>query len=117
MLNGIDVLEKNNFKELQGLKIGLVTNHTGRDVSGKQTIDILKDAPGVKLVALFAPEHGIRGELDQAKIEVGQLDKVEPRTDTELIASNYRVNVYRARPVILIDGSQKIKLVTAAQSP
>jgi uncharacterized protein YbbC (DUF1343 family) len=65
VLNGIDVLEKNNFKELNGLKIGLVTNHTGRDLTGKQTIDILKEAPNVKLVALFAPEHGIRGLFDE----------------------------------------------------
>ncbi len=65
VLNGIDVLEKNNFKELNGLKIGLVTNHTGRNLSGKQTIDVLKNAPNIKLVALFAPEHGIRGQADE----------------------------------------------------
>ncbi|MFN2393280.1 MAG: exo-beta-N-acetylmuramidase NamZ domain-containing protein [Pyrinomonadaceae bacterium] len=68
VLNGIDVLEKNNFKELNNLRVGLVTNHTGRNLSGKQTIDVLKNAPNVKLVALFAPEHGIRGQLDQEKI-------------------------------------------------
>jgi uncharacterized protein YbbC (DUF1343 family)/CubicO group peptidase (beta-lactamase class C family) len=67
--NGIDILERDKFKQLEGLKIGLVTNHTGRDLAGKQTIDILKEAPNVKLVALFAPEHGIRGELDIAKID------------------------------------------------
>ncbi|MBS1797319.1 MAG: DUF1343 domain-containing protein [Acidobacteria bacterium] len=68
-LNGIDVLEKNNFKELEGLKIGLVTNQTGRNLAGKPTIDVLKEAKNVRLVALFSPEHGIRGELDQAKID------------------------------------------------
>jgi len=68
VLNGIDVLEKENFKSLEGLRVGLITNHTGRNRAGKQTIDILKEANNVKLVALFAPEHGIRGELDQAKI-------------------------------------------------
>ncbi len=68
VLNGIDVLEKNNFKELNNLKIGLVTNHTGRNLLGVQTIDVLKNAPNVKLVALFSPEHGIRGQLDQEKI-------------------------------------------------
>ncbi len=68
VLNGIDVLEKNNFKELNNLRIGLVTNHTGRNLSGIQTIDVLKNAPNVKLVALFSPEHGIRGQLDQEKI-------------------------------------------------
>ncbi len=69
VLNGIDVLEKNNFKELNGLRIGLVTNHTGRNLAGKQTIDVLKNAPNVKLVALFSPEHGIRGELDEEGIK------------------------------------------------
>ncbi len=64
VLNGIDVLEKNNFKELNGLRVGLITNHTGRDRAGIQTIDVLKAAPNVKLTALFAPEHGIRGEVD-----------------------------------------------------
>jgi uncharacterized protein YbbC (DUF1343 family)/CubicO group peptidase (beta-lactamase class C family) len=65
VLNGIDVLERNGFKELIGLRIGLVTNHTGRNLAGKQTIDILKEAPNVKLTALFSPEHGIRGALDE----------------------------------------------------
>jgi uncharacterized protein YbbC (DUF1343 family)/CubicO group peptidase (beta-lactamase class C family) len=65
VLNGIDVLEKNNFKELDGLRVGLVTNHTGRDRAGIQTVDILKAAPNVKLTALFSPEHGIRGEADE----------------------------------------------------
>lgn len=65
VLNGIDVLEKNNFKDLNGLRIGLVTNQTGKDLSGRTTIDVLKDAPNVKLVALFSPEHGIRGVADE----------------------------------------------------
>jgi uncharacterized protein YbbC (DUF1343 family)/CubicO group peptidase (beta-lactamase class C family) len=65
VLTGIDVLAKDGFKSLQGKRVGLVTNHTGRDKSGKPTIDILKDAPGVKLQSLFSPEHGIRGALDE----------------------------------------------------
>lgn len=65
VLNGIDFLEKENFKPLDGLKIGLVTNQTGRDLKGTPTIDILKNAPNVKLVALFSPEHGIRGQADE----------------------------------------------------
>ncbi len=65
VLNGIDVLERDNFKQLAGLRIGLVTNHTGRDRDGRQTIDILNKAAGVKLVALFSPEHGIRGVADE----------------------------------------------------
>ncbi|MCA1590145.1 MAG: DUF1343 domain-containing protein [Acidobacteria bacterium] len=48
--------------------MGLVTNHTGRNLAGKPTIDILNEAKNVKLVSIFAPEHGIRGELDTEKI-------------------------------------------------
>ena len=65
VLTGIDVLERDGFKQLSGLRIGLVTNHTGRDREGRQTIDLLKQAPGVRLLALFAPEHGIRGVVDE----------------------------------------------------
>jgi uncharacterized protein YbbC (DUF1343 family)/CubicO group peptidase (beta-lactamase class C family) len=64
VLNGIDVLERDGFRQLAGLRVGLVTNHTGRDRRGRQTIDVLREAANVKLVALFAPEHGIRGLLD-----------------------------------------------------
>ncbi len=65
VLTGIDVLERDRFKQLAGLRIGLVTNHTGRDRAGRATIDVLHNAPGVKLVALFSPEHGIRGLADE----------------------------------------------------
>ena len=65
VLTGIDVLERDNFKQLEGLKIGLVTNHTGRDREGRQSIDVLSKAPNVKLIALFSPEHGIRGVADE----------------------------------------------------
>lgn len=76
VLNGIDVLEKENFKPLEGLRIGLVTNQTGRNLQGKSTIDVLFEAKNLKLVALFSPEHGIRGELDQEKIP----DTVDEKT-------------------------------------
>lgn len=65
VLTGIDVLARDGFKQVAGLKLGLVTNHTGRDREGRQTIDVLKNAPGVQLVALFSPEHGIRGNADE----------------------------------------------------
>jgi uncharacterized protein YbbC (DUF1343 family) len=64
VLTGIDVLERDNFKPLAGMRIGLITNHTGRNREGRQTIDILYKAPDVKLVALLSPEHGIRGLVD-----------------------------------------------------
>ncbi len=65
VLSGIDVLERNGFKQLAGMRIGLVTNHTGRNREGRATIDVLHKAPNVKLVALFSPEHGIRGLADE----------------------------------------------------
>ena len=64
VLTGIDVLERDGFKQLKGLRVGLVTNHTGRSRSGRSTIDVLHKAAGVKLVSLFSPEHGIRGGAD-----------------------------------------------------
>ncbi|MFN0123525.1 MAG: exo-beta-N-acetylmuramidase NamZ domain-containing protein [Blastocatellia bacterium] len=67
-LNGIDVLVRDNFAPLKGRRVGLITNHTGRDREGRATIDLLHKAPDVKLVALFSPEHGIRGVLDHEKI-------------------------------------------------
>jgi len=65
VLNGIDVLVKNNFAPLKGKRIGLITNHTGHDRARRATIDLLKEAPDVTLGALFGPEHGIRGEVDE----------------------------------------------------
>lgn len=64
VLPGIDVLTQQGFVPLKGKRVGLVTNHTGISASGRSTIDILHQAPDVKLVALFSPEHGIRGILD-----------------------------------------------------
>jgi uncharacterized protein YbbC (DUF1343 family) len=59
---GIDLLEEKQFAGLEGKRIGLITNPTGVDSHGVTTIDILRHAQGVKLVALFAPEHGVYGE-------------------------------------------------------
>ena len=64
VLTGIDVLARDGFKQLRGKKVGLITNHTGRSKDGRTTIDLLHSAPGVTLVSLFSPEHGIRGILD-----------------------------------------------------
>ncbi len=58
---GIDVLEGRQFEELKGKRMGLITNATGIDSHGVSTVDILRRAPGVKLVALFGPEHGVYG--------------------------------------------------------
>ncbi|WP_193214516.1 exo-beta-N-acetylmuramidase NamZ domain-containing protein [Luteolibacter marinus] len=68
VLNGIDVLKRDGFRQLRGRRVGLITNHSGIDRERNATIDLLKDAPGVTLVALFSPEHGIRGDQDHAEI-------------------------------------------------
>ncbi|HTU93829.1 MAG TPA: exo-beta-N-acetylmuramidase NamZ domain-containing protein, partial [Gemmataceae bacterium] len=66
VLNGIDVLKRDDFRKLKGRRIGLMTNHTGVDREGRSTIDLLHQAEGVQLVALFSPEHGIRGEVERS---------------------------------------------------
>ncbi len=64
VLAGVDVLAAENFARLRGKRVGLLTNQTGRSRAGESTIDLIARAPGVTLAALFSPEHGIRGEVD-----------------------------------------------------
>ncbi len=61
---GLDVLREEGFQPLAGAHVGLVTNQTGQARDGATAIDLLHAAPGVELVALFSPEHGIRGVMD-----------------------------------------------------
>ena len=60
---GIEVLRERGFDALRGKRVGLITNPTGVDNNLKSTIDILHESPEVNLVALFAPEHGVRGDI------------------------------------------------------
>lgn len=69
VLNGIDVLERDGFELLQGKRIGLITNQTGISRTRRSTIDLLASAEGVDLRALFSPEHGIRGVLEQDSVD------------------------------------------------
>ena len=59
---GLEVLRDRNFDILQGRRVGLVTNPSGVDRNLKSTVDIFYDSPQVDLVALYAPEHGVRGD-------------------------------------------------------
>jgi uncharacterized protein YbbC (DUF1343 family) len=68
VLTGIDVLVRDNFRQLAGRKIGLITNHTGVSRDGQSTVKLLHEAKGVTLAALFSPEHGFEGKLDVSKI-------------------------------------------------
>ena len=58
---GVEVLLADSIHLVQGKRVGLLTNHSGRGRDGTSTIDLLHRAPGVKLTALYGPEHGIRG--------------------------------------------------------
>jgi uncharacterized protein YbbC (DUF1343 family)/CubicO group peptidase (beta-lactamase class C family) len=67
---GIDVLAAGHFAALAGKHVGLITNSSGRAGDGSRTIDLLQHAPGVKLVALFSPEHGLEGSASEgAKVD------------------------------------------------
>ncbi len=72
---GIEVLRDQNFQALKGKKVGLITNPTGVDRQLRSTIDILFEAPQVELVALYGPEHGVRGNFSAG-------EKVETLTDS-----------------------------------
>ncbi len=73
---GVEVLRESGFKILQGKRVGLITNPTGVDSQLKSTVDILNEASGVKLVALYGPEHGVRGDVYAG-------DKVETTIDRQ----------------------------------
>lgn len=72
---GIDVLEADGFAVVKGKRIGLLTHPAGVNRRGLSTIDVLRKAPGVKLVALFAVEHGINGEFAAGKNYTDYVDK------------------------------------------
>jgi len=61
---GLDVLVAERFAPLSGLRVGLVTNQTGRDAAGRDAVDLVRAAPGVRLAALFTPEHGLHGDIE-----------------------------------------------------
>ena len=67
VLTGLDVLVRDNFAPLRGKRVGLITNHTGLSGDGKRNIDLML-AAGVKVVTLFAPEHGLQGTEDQPNV-------------------------------------------------
>lgn len=95
---GIEVLRNNGFAPLQGKRVGLITNPTGVDNKLKSTIDILHEAPGVELVALFAPEHGVRGDVHAG-------DKVDNAVDPATGVTVYSIygGVHKPTPEMLKD--------------
>jgi uncharacterized protein YbbC (DUF1343 family)/CubicO group peptidase (beta-lactamase class C family) len=79
-LTGLDVLASNQFRELKGKRVGLITNQTGLDRSGARDVDVML-AAGVKITALFSPEHGINGTADES---VG--DSRDPKTGLPVVS-------------------------------
>jgi uncharacterized protein YbbC (DUF1343 family) len=72
---GIEVLRDEQFATLKGKRVGLITNPTGVDSRLQSTVDILKSAPGINLVALFGPEHGVRGDHAAGDMVASYTDK------------------------------------------
>lgn len=93
---GIDVLKEEKFATLAGLRIGLITNQTGVDSKGNRTVDVLFNAPGVKLKAIFSPEHGFFGDVD----EVIKKDSITD-SKTGLPVYNLYGKTYRPTPEML----------------
>ncbi len=79
---GIDSLAEQNMKPLWGKRVGLITNHTGRDRLGRSTAMLFHRHPRVRLVALFSPEHGLHGKLDVPQIA----DTQDPQTGLKVFS-------------------------------
>lgn len=94
---GIDVLEADGFAAVKGKKIGLLTHPAGVNRRGVSTVEVLRRASGVQLVALYAVEHGIYGDLPAEKPFPDQIDK---RTGL-MVYSLYKGNLVRATPAQL----------------
>lgn len=90
---GIDVLEADGFAAVKGKRIGLLTHPAGVNRFGVSTVEVLRRAPGVKLVALYAGEHGIYGDLPAEK---KYPDQVDPRTGI-MVYSLYSGVAYKGK--------------------
>jgi len=97
---GVEVLLSDSLHLVRGKRVGLLTNHSGRDRNGTSTIDLLFHAPGVKLTALFGPEHGIRGE---AKAGEQVESSVDPATGVPVYSLYGAVHVPTAEMLANID--------------
>ena len=71
---GLDVLIEQNFNILKGKKVGIIANHTSVNKNGKHIVDIINNCKNTKIVAIFAPEHGFRGETAAGKFVENNID-------------------------------------------
>lgn len=95
---GVETLRESGFAQLRGKRIGLITNPTGVDQKMRSTIDILNRAEGVKLTALFAPEHGVRGDVAAGAVVSGTKDAT-----TGVVVHSLFGNGYKPKPEMLKD--------------
>jgi uncharacterized protein YbbC (DUF1343 family) len=93
---GLDVLIEQNFAPLQGKRVGIITNQTGRTEDGRRIIDVIAHAPGVRLTAIFSPEHGLEGVRQDRNIG----DGVDEATGVP-VYSLYNEGRYRPTPEML----------------
>ena len=90
---GLEVLRDSGFKTIQNKRVGLITNPTGVDPKLKSTIDIFNDSPSVNLVALFGPEHGVRGNFSAGDQISNQTDEKTGIPVYSLYGSNRKPNI------------------------
>lgn len=95
---GLDRLEETGFAELRGLRVGLITNHTGRDRAGRGTVEVLASAAGVTLAAVFTPEHGFDGGSDDVVRDGGHLVVGGRRIPLISLYRSYSLSGMRPRP-------------------
>jgi uncharacterized protein YbbC (DUF1343 family) len=109
VIPGVEVLLRDSLHLLAGKRVGLITNHSGRDRSGTSTIDVLHRAPGVQLTALYGPEHGLRGAAEAGVQIASSVDSAtgvpifslygETRVPTPQMLENIDVLVYDIQDV------------------
>lgn len=109
------------------LAVAIITAlFVGGAITSRVYADDQKRPEGSRLITLFdrgseqsfmTTAATVKGALDEAGIEVDARDRVEPSLDEQLVASEYSVNIYRARPLVVIDGATRQRVMTAAQSP
>src|SRR5687768_939933 len=109
VIPGVEVLLRDSLHLLAGKRVGLITNHSGRDRSGTSTIDLLHRAPDVRLTALYGPEHGLRGAAEAGVHIASTVDSAtgvpiyslygETRVPTPQMLENIDVLIYDIQDV------------------
>ena len=75
---GLDTLLENNYEQFKGKRVGLITNMTGVNEGLIPSIDLFHEHPGINLVALYGPEHGIRGDAKEGeKIQINSVIHIQ----------------------------------------